>query len=171
LLHPTAEGKVSIWISDPRLGRTLVGLRNRTHRTGSGERQARRGALASLYASPEQIQGLPPDPRDDVYAIGVIWYQLLKRDLTARVPEGYEWALEFRKHGLTDGHARLLASCIDPNPDYRPANGLVLASQVDANFGKPAIDSGSRRYFLSEGSTVTPPRSTSGNRRSASNFV
>src|SRR5262245_42190538 len=39
-------------------------------------------AHTPLYASPQQIQGAPPDPRDDVFALGVIWYQMLSGDLT-----------------------------------------------------------------------------------------
>ena len=156
LLHPTAEGKVTIWVSDIGWGElSTTFMLERTEQT-QAKRQARRGALAPLYASLEQQEGTPPDPRDDVYAIGVIWHQLLKRDLTARAPEGHEWALELRKQGLTDGHARLLASCIDPNPDHRPANGLVLAAQIDANLGKPS-DSRARMYSLQDGSTATGP--------------
>ncbi len=41
------------------------------------------GSYSPLYASPQQVRGDKPDPRDDVYALGVIWYQLLAGDLTA----------------------------------------------------------------------------------------
>ncbi len=34
------------------------------------------------YASPEQLRCDDPDPRDDVHALGVIWYQMLTGDLT-----------------------------------------------------------------------------------------
>src|SRR5207253_11235524 len=36
-----------------------------------------RGAHTPIYASPQQVRGEAPDPRDDVHALGVIWYQLL----------------------------------------------------------------------------------------------
>lgn len=156
LLHPTAEGKITVWVSDIGWGQISSELTIR--RTGQVEarRQARRGALAPLYASPQQVAGKPPDPRDDVYAMGVLWYQMLTRDPTAFAPEGHEWALDLRKSGFTDGHARLLASCIDPNPDYRPADGMILASQIDANFTRPP-DHGSRSFQLKGTSTTMRP--------------
>ena len=44
------------------------------------------GSHTPLYASPEQMAGRPPDPRDDVHALGVIWYQLLVGDLSRGAP-------------------------------------------------------------------------------------
>ena len=51
------------------------------------------GSYSPLYASPQQMRGDKPDPRDDVYALGVIWYQLLAGDLTTPAPTGRRWIL------------------------------------------------------------------------------
>src|SRR5262249_45470960 len=45
-----------------------------------------RGAHTPLYASPQQVRGDAPDVRDDVHALGVIWYQLLTGDLGSGPP-------------------------------------------------------------------------------------
>ena len=39
---------------------------------------ALRGSCTPLYAGPQQMRGEAPDPRDDVYSLGVVWYQMLE---------------------------------------------------------------------------------------------
>ena len=42
------------------------------------------GALTPAYASPEMLEHREPDPRDDIYALGCITYELLDRPASVR---------------------------------------------------------------------------------------
>jgi peptidoglycan hydrolase-like protein with peptidoglycan-binding domain/tRNA A-37 threonylcarbamoyl transferase component Bud32 len=65
------------------------------------------GALTPAYASPEMIEGLDPDPRDDVFAFACIAYELL----TGTHPFGRTPALAARAANLQPRKpAQLLAS-------------------------------------------------------------
>src|SRR5262249_22347573 len=61
---------------------------------------ALRGSCTPLYASPQQMRGEAPDPRDDVYSLGVIWYQMLTGDLTAGRPGGTRWQKRLAQMGV-----------------------------------------------------------------------
>ena len=91
---------------------------------------ALRGACTPLYASPQQLRGEPPDPRDDVYALGVIWYQMLVGDLGA-APLG-DWQDELAQRGVSAAAVKLLASCVASKVDKRPQDGAALADQLAA---------------------------------------
>src|SRR5207253_1876270 len=60
-----------------------------------------RGSYTPLYASPQQRAGAPPDPRDDVHALGVIGFQML----TGRLDQapGIDAAEDLRDAGAGDG--------------------------------------------------------------------
>jgi serine/threonine protein kinase len=88
------------------------------------------GSHSALYASKQQKQGAKPDPRDDVFALGVLWYQLLIGDLTSERPSG-----NLRKKvaalGLPDGLVGLLESCCDyEDPKERPKDALEMAERI-----------------------------------------
>ena len=48
------------------------------------------GTYTALYAPPQQKRGAAPDPRDDVYALGVIAYQLLVANPTAEIGPDFD---------------------------------------------------------------------------------
>jgi hypothetical protein len=132
LLNPTNKGRVSIWVSDIGWGQINAAIEERVE-LAQAIRRSLRGSHAPLYASPQLRAGAPPDPRDDVYAIGVIWYQLLMRDPMARAPAGDSWAADFRRFGLSDGQARLIKACLSEVPADRPGDGQALADLIAAN--------------------------------------
>ncbi len=88
-----------------------------------------RGAYTPLYASPQQVAGGPPDPRDDVHALGVIWFQLLTGD-TRRGP-AVDYAEELAELGVPVGQIGLLGRCVAPRAERRPANGGELAEGLE----------------------------------------
>ena len=146
-LHPTDGGKFTMWVTDfgwsqISAARSLTLSRNGTPR-GEQLWLAYRGAHTPLYASPQQVKRDPPDPRDDVYALGVIWFQLLKRDPHAQAPVGTEWAEEFRTAGVTDSQSRLLNACLSTRPDKRPRNTRELAEMLaNVSVGEKAANGG-----------------------------
>jgi formylglycine-generating enzyme required for sulfatase activity len=83
-----------------------------------------------LYASPQQMAGADPDPRDDVYALGVIWHQLLTGDLTKGAPTGAAWQRRLSSLGMSPGLLELLTACFEHERADRPANGAALAADL-----------------------------------------
>jgi serine/threonine protein kinase len=146
LINPTRDGRVSVWVSDVGWGQITAALGGQPVETAQAIRRALRGSHGPLYASPQQRAGGPPDPRDDVYAIGMLWYQMLVRDPVARPPAEAGWAAEYRRYGLTDGQARLITACLAEVPADRPGDGFALADLIAANTrGAPAGDSAAIR--------------------------
>ncbi len=149
LLHPSEGGKFTIWVSDFGWGqiqakRSMELGRGGTPR-GEQQRLALRGAHTPLYASPQLAKKDGPDPRDDVHALGAIWYQLLKRDPHAPPPVGTDWVEQFRPAGFTDSQARLLISCLATRPEKRPVDAVTLAEMLgNVAISTPNAQDGSR---------------------------
>jgi formylglycine-generating enzyme required for sulfatase activity len=129
LLHPTDGGKFSMWVTDFGWGQieSVRGLElAKGGPRGEQQRLASHGAASSLYACPQQVKKEAPAATDDVHAIGMIWFQLLKRDPTAGAPFGNEWIEELRPAGFTDSQARVLQACLSTRPDKRPKSAAAL---------------------------------------------
>jgi formylglycine-generating enzyme required for sulfatase activity len=131
LFHPKEGGKFTVWVTDFGWGQIIaarsIELGHGGTPKGEQHRLELRGAYSPLYACPQLMKNEAPDPRDDVHALGVIWYQLLKRCPHAQPPVGGDWVEELRPHGFSEAHAKLLTSCIAVRPDRRPrdANEFV----------------------------------------------
>jgi predicted Ser/Thr protein kinase len=138
------------------------------------------GGMTPAYASPEVIERLDPDPRDDIYALGCIAYELLtgrhpfdrssstqarNSGMKPKRPSGLgyrQWralkgALAFNRAARTPTVARFLQQM----RGRRPA--LVIASRVAAAVVLAALGFVGMRYFggewerAPEGSGEAPP--------------
>jgi serine/threonine protein kinase len=108
----------------------VVGAEGRTDLEKSGLEHAH----TPLYASSQQRKGEPPEPRDDVHALGVIWYQLVTNDFAASpaLVSDAEWREETDAAGLPGPLADILAACVAHDPAGRPADGAALAERIAA---------------------------------------
>jgi formylglycine-generating enzyme required for sulfatase activity len=167
LLHPTEGGKFTMWVSDFGWGQIESVRALELAKTGPRGEQLRlagRGAATSLYACPQQAKKEPPAPTDDVHAIGMIWYQLLKRDPTAAAPFGTEWIEEMRATGFTDSQARVLQACLSTRTDKRPKSAQALVENlagVTVAPPDPAGTDGSKLISLKSSSALHTPVTTS----------
>jgi formylglycine-generating enzyme required for sulfatase activity len=162
LLHPTDGGRFTMWVSDFGWGQieSVRGLElAKGGPRGEQQRLAGRGAATNLYACPQQVKKEPPAPTDDVHAIGMIWFQLLKRDPTAAAPFGTEWIEEMRPVGFTDSQARVLQACLSTRADKRPKSAEALLenlTNVTVAPPDPAGVDGSKLISLKSSTTHTP---------------
>jgi serine/threonine protein kinase/Leucine-rich repeat (LRR) protein len=93
-----------------------------------------RGSHSVLYASPQQTAGERADPRDDVYALGVVWYQMLTGELTKGRPGGSRWLDRLVERGIPPGMGKLLESCFEEDPEDRPGDAGDLAEKLPGFF-------------------------------------
>jgi serine/threonine protein kinase len=128
-----------------------------------------RGAYTPLYASPQQIEGRPPEPRDDMHALGVIWYQLVTGDMKLlAIPT--DWRDVVEERALGKDSVQLLASCIASRIEKRPADAGEMADRLAALLipmsGRKGSETGQtdRQGSRAAGSREEPGR-TSGHRR------
>lgn len=134
LVQQSADGDYRLRVTDFGIGgvAALPSLRaSRLGATARGDLLATtlRGAHTPLYASPQQMRGEAPDVRDDVHALGVIWYQLLLGDLGSGAPTGL-WSEELLEAGLSRDLVRLLGACVDARAEKRPSDAARLAEEL-----------------------------------------
>jgi formylglycine-generating enzyme required for sulfatase activity len=125
---------------------------------------AAHGTCTPLYASPQQMRGSEADPRDDVYALGIIWYQILTGNLDSGRPADDAWMEELVEQGMSRPLIHLLEACMAENPADRPSSAIVLLdrlqvamSGVDGVGDASGVESSAfaRRMVNSIGMTLT----------------
>jgi hypothetical protein len=96
------------------------------------ETASRSGSVSALfaagspgYASPQQMEGAPADPADDVYALGA---------LLVFVATGHEPSEDVRLDGVDAGLVALIEGCLDPHSERRPSitDVQTVLAEIDA---------------------------------------
>jgi eukaryotic-like serine/threonine-protein kinase len=97
-----------------------------------------RGSYTPIYASPQQRAGNPPDPRDDVHALGVICFHMM----TARLTEapGIDAAEDLQDAGASAGLIALITKCVASKPDRRPKDAAELAERLAELKGQKPVE-------------------------------
>jgi formylglycine-generating enzyme required for sulfatase activity len=143
LVEKGAGGELTLRVADFGIGGAAasraVAASARGVSQGAFLVSALRGAHTPLYASPQQLRGEAPDPRDDVYALGVIWFQMLTGDVMAGRPGGTRWSGRLTAAGVPAGHVELLSACLEDDPADRPADAGVLADRLAALLDPPPV--------------------------------
>ncbi len=128
----TRDGRIKV--SDFGIGAILADAEGRTARASSMTGATMlRGAHTPIYTDPLQPREAAPHPRADVYALGVVAYQLLTADVTQ--PMGPSWRAELHRREIPDGLIDLVGACVDVPPRRLPDAG-ALAAALD-RMGEP----------------------------------
>lgn len=108
------------------------------------------GRLAGtiLYMSPEHVQGRPLDARSDIFALGVVFYEMLTgrlpfrgasiAELMASILKDEPPPLAARRPDLPRDLARIVGRCLEKDPDRRLQTSLDLRNELDAVRRQPA---------------------------------
>jgi hypothetical protein len=126
------------------------------------------------YVSPEQVQGHEPDPRADLYSLGVVLFEMLAgrppfRESTdmatalAHVQKAPPRLEQFRAD-LPEGLADLVATLLAKDPAYRVGSALALEgalTSVRKRMGAPASEPGAYLY-LGAGSAPAAAQTVAG---------
>ncbi|WP_181197607.1 serine/threonine-protein kinase [Enhygromyxa salina] len=121
----------------------------------------------SGYLSPEQIKGLEIDLRVDVYALGVLFYQMLsgrmpfeaENDTTLLYKHVHEFPTPLSEvlpddHEVPDELVHLLHDCLEKDPDQRPRDANEIVEKlIDcvpmAMFKLPAVTEAAEETAIS----------------------
>ncbi len=143
LVNRQASGELAFKVADFGIGGVAASQAIHHNRCGTSRGEflatAVRGSYTPLYASPQQMRGEPPDPREDVFALGVIWYQLLTGDLWSGRPGGTRWHKRLTEQGVSSEMVELLGACFEDSLDDRPLNAQVLHVQLGQQLTKDAV--------------------------------
>ncbi len=107
-----------------------------------------RASYTPGYASPQQRQRAPSDPRDDIHALGVLLYQMLVGDM--HLPMGRDYREDLAELHIPSHIVDLVARCAKEKQELRPAHGTALAAEVVQLLSLAASAPGDSRLSLRE---------------------
>ncbi|MEQ8354790.1 MAG: serine/threonine-protein kinase [Kiloniellaceae bacterium] len=97
------------------------------------------GAFTPIYCDPARDRLAAPSPQDDVYALGVVAYQLLVGNVTWRMDGGWRRRLEDR--GVPAPLIEVIDTCVAPaNHRYGDAGALLAALETPPRAAKPKAE-------------------------------
>jgi eukaryotic-like serine/threonine-protein kinase len=106
------------------------------------------------YMAPEQATNMPARPTFDVYAMGVMLFEMLTGDIPFSASNAFELlafklnrpapSVETRRPGLPTALVRLIADCLATDSGERPPDGDAVAARLDAILQDMRRDSQSR---------------------------
>ena len=111
-----------------------------TKDVGETTKTVMRGAGTERYASPEQKKGLPTNAASDVYAFGVIAYEML----SGQLPEIGDRITDFVDY-VPDAIDAFVMQCLSSRPERRPSDGtelLGLSSRLMETTLRPSVHVG-----------------------------
>jgi class 3 adenylate cyclase len=132
LLQEDARGQIDVRLADFGMGEISAGASvARRDSTAAGLMPMRpafvatdpRGSASTMYTAPEVLTGGEWSPKSDVYALGIVLYQMIAGDFRRPIAPGWERQVE------DPAVMREIAAMADTQPERRPEAGLV-ASQL-----------------------------------------
>ncbi|MFY0538434.1 serine/threonine-protein kinase [Nannocystis pusilla] len=106
------------------------------------------------YMAPEQATNMPARPTFDVYAMGVMLFEMLTGDIPFSASNAFELlafklnrpapSVETRRPGLPAALVRLIADCLATDSGERPPDGDAVAARLDTILQDMRRDSQSR---------------------------
>ncbi|MCI0506754.1 MAG: protein kinase [Gammaproteobacteria bacterium] len=123
----TRDGRIKV--ADFGIGAILSAAENKhTGRGGVTGASLLHAAYTPVYADPRQRMGKVLEPGVDIYALGIIAYQLLMGDVTREM--GPAWRAELDEYGISAGLLDLIAACVDV-PSKRTTDAGALLAALD----------------------------------------